>query len=203
MNTLNSSTTWRRVVAAFALALLCSTKAFGAGVQIEKVMRDFQVRYRLVSNAFLQWPKCSAGITPAPQFPKDSFYGNLNEDPNQGVLLVKDLVQKFYTDNKIYESFVKAANGYNDLENVTSIDNYTSTEIPTIDATSVTTNNYIEKLQAVASDVAKLKLISVNATPIIESDSERHTTSQGAGASCETVQGCIVANHASTQWGSV
>src|SRR5438552_9069931 len=70
------------VLAIFSLSSLDSLRA-----GVEQVQRDFQARYHLVTGNYLQWPQCSAGQTPAPQFPKDGFYGDLTEDPDEGVMV--------------------------------------------------------------------------------------------------------------------
>src|SRR6266581_2356882 len=84
---------------------------------IEQLMRDYQARYHLFNpGSYLTWPQCSAGQTPAPHFPKDGFYGDIIQDPDRGVELVQDLVQKFYYDAPVYTSFVNAPNGISDVQ---------------------------------------------------------------------------------------
>src|SRR6266404_2781351 len=90
-----------RVVTLLALFGLTSIPAF-AQLSVEQVQRDFQIRYNLVTGGFVPWPSCSSGQSPAPQFPKDDFYGDLTQDPDKGVDVVNDLVQKFYSSAIIY-----------------------------------------------------------------------------------------------------
>ena len=73
----------RILLVIFTVTVLGSLRA-----DVEQVQRDFQARYHLVGGSYLQWPQCSSGQTPAPQFPKDGFYGDLTEDPDKGVELV-------------------------------------------------------------------------------------------------------------------
>src|SRR4051812_32154635 len=107
-----------RCLGALMLAALFQgqVSASADGLTIEQVQRDFQVRYHTVNqNAYVDWPSCSSSMqTPAPRFPKDGFYGDTSLDPDRGVELVQDLVQKFYSSATIYNAFVKAPNGESD-----------------------------------------------------------------------------------------
>src|SRR5437867_11406077 len=85
-----------------------------AELRVEQVQRDFQARYHLVTGGYLTWPKCSGSESPAPHFPKDGFYGDIIQDPDKGVEVVRDLVQKFYSANVIYTNFINAPNGESD-----------------------------------------------------------------------------------------
>src|SRR5437867_675760 len=139
-----------------------------AGVTVEQVMRDFQVRHKLVNDTYLQWPACNpSSQTPAPQFPKDGFYGDILLDSDKGVQLVQDLVTKFYTDNIIYSKFVYAPNGESDLEGATEIRNYTLGDVaPIIIPGDVNADNYMQKLQDLASILLKLKYVKVGASQV-------------------------------------
>src|SRR6266567_470968 len=100
-----------------------------AELRIEQAQRDYQARYHLLTGGYLQWPTCSKGQSPAPQFPKDGFYGDLTQDPDEAVVVIQDLVQKFYSNNVIYGSFVNVTNGFDGLSNVTAITTYTETDM--------------------------------------------------------------------------
>jgi len=177
---------------------------------VEQVQRDFQARYHLVAGNYLQWPECSAGKTAAPQFPKDGFYGDLTEDLDEGVMIVQDLVQKFYSDSVIYTYFVNAPNGQSDLEGAGSIDNYTADDMVVIQAAEVDTDNYMNLLAVLASQMAKLTLIQVPATQVIaanDADSKFSYVVDGDDVegrewvTCQTTKACALNSHPLTSWG--
>jgi RHS repeat-associated protein len=134
--------------------------ARAGGIGVEQVQRDYQVRYYMATGQWLKWPSCTTGGTPAPQYPKDGFYHDVASNPVRGAEIVRDLVQKFYTDQVVYTGFVNATN-FEDLENVSSIPFYTASDLITIDPGDVTTNNYMDKLQILASQITKLKMLWV------------------------------------------
>ena len=74
------------------LFLLVPLSLYG-GINVEKVMREFQARYYYVNDSFYIWPDCYGG--PAPSYPKDGFYGDIEEDPELGVRLVNSLKTAF------------------------------------------------------------------------------------------------------------
>ncbi len=164
-----------------------------AAAGVEQVQRDVQARYHLLTGGYLQWPQCAAGQTPAPQFPKDGFYGDLVEEQDLGVKIVQDLVQKFYTDNIIYTYFIHATNGYSDLVNVSAITNYIQSDMePIIHASDVTKINYLDELQAVATQIAKLKLIKVQATQVVDSSRDhKYNWGWNQGTDCGGVLSCL------------
>ena len=180
-----------------------------AQVQVEQVQRDFQVRYHMLNGNYLSWPLCSEGATPAPNFPKDNFYGDLTENPILAVQLVQDLAQKFYTDDIIYTSFVKAPNGFSDLEGAASVDLFTSADMtPFVAPSSVTTNNYMDELQTLSSQMAELTLVKVQASQIIGandvdsklSESSSDTTTDPS-LTCTDVQDCASSEQSTLSWG--
>jgi RHS repeat-associated protein len=174
MKPLSTERVWNSLLLG-AIAILTLTVPAAAQLSVEQVQRDFQVRYRLLNtNSYLKWPQCSKGLTPAPQYPKDGFYGDLTLDHDKGVEVVQDLVQKFYTSNIIYTAFVKAPNGYSDLEGASSIVNYTAADM-TGYTNNVTTNNYFDVLGGLAHDIAKLGLIKVQATQVVDSVDGKET----------------------------
>jgi len=139
--------------------LLCSSDHANAQITVEQVQRDFQVRYHTLTGGYLTWPNCSAG-TPAPNFPKNGFYGDLTGDPSQGVVLVQDLVKKFYSDNVIFNQFVNDSSG---LEGVSQIPMYTGADMHALDPAGVDTNNFQASLANISDDIKKLIKVKVQA----------------------------------------
>jgi RHS repeat-associated protein len=191
---------------ATCLFLLQTTTLSFAGLQVEQVQRDFQVRYHLLTGGYVQWPQCSGGQSPAPQFPKDGFYGDLTQDPDKGVEVVSNLVQKFYADNIIYTSFVKATNGFSDLEGVSNIVTFASSDMqPILTSADVTTNNYLDRLKTIASRMNDLTLLSVACTPMAAqvTDSKLTYNDGSAGTTCSQLHDCTIGTNGETQWGII
>ena len=106
--------------------LFIISESIGSGLTVERVQRDFQARHKLVTGTYVEWPSCKTGGTPAPHFPKDGFYGDIIEDPEEGVRIVQDLVEKFYVGAIIYNHFVVAPSGYDSIHNAANIAEYTA-----------------------------------------------------------------------------
>ncbi len=185
-----------------AVSLGIVQSSSGQGIQIEQVLRDFQARHQLVTGTNVPWLPCLANSTPAPPFPKNGFYGNLNENPDEGVRILTNLVERFYTNNVIYTAFVKAPNGYSSIENVTTIDNYASSDMTFVSWNEITTETLAQKLQVVADQVAKLILIKTNATQVLESDHSRASLVEGyyGVENCATIQACAETVHSTVEW---
>jgi len=183
----------------------------GAGISVEQVQRDFQIRHKQVRGNYVPWPKCSTGETPAPAFPKDGFYGDLTEDPDKGVEVVRVLYGTFYITNKIYDEFVKAPNGYGDLENMPSIGVYGLADMPPINhpnspdpVTDVTSANYVQTLQLLAGYIQKLRLIKVTAEQVVDHENDtRYTMAHFSFDDSTCAQGLASTRtaHALTDWG--
>jgi RHS repeat-associated protein len=139
--------------------VLCFHASALAQLNVERVQRDFQARYHIVTGGYLAWPKCSAGESPAPQFPKDGFYGDISQNPDKGVEIVTNLVQNFYIDNIIYTGFVNLTNGFDDLEGASNIVNYTEGDMVTIDPSEVDVDNFQQKLQVLETQILRLQFI--------------------------------------------
>ncbi len=204
-----------RNIGIFILTLIATflTVCAHAQLRVEQVQRDFQVRYHLLNaNSYLQWPHCSKGLTAAPQYPKDGFYGDLILDPDKGVEVVQDLVQKFYVDHIIYTSFVKAPNGYSDLDGASSIVDYGAGDMHIVSSNNVTTNNYISVLANIAADMSGLTLIAAQASQVSSASDIKLAESLGGSHldafehldhvdSCDTVLSCASAAYSSLSWG--
>ena len=134
-----------------------------AALTIEEVQRDFQARYHAATGSYLTWPPCSKG-TPAPAFPKKGFYGDLNENPDLAVLLVQDLVEKFYFDDPIYTNFMNAGN-QSDFQGVSALpDNFSEGAMTSDIWTNVTTANYSTYLTNLDTNLQQLRLIKIQAS---------------------------------------
>jgi len=80
------------------------------------------------------------------------------------------LLESFISNSLIYVSFVKAPNGYGDLDGAASITNYAASDMePLLQAADVTTNNYLDLLSTVSAQITKLRLIKVSASQVISS----------------------------------
>jgi RHS repeat-associated protein len=185
--------------------LLLSETTFGAGLEIEQVQRAFQIRYKTIYDGPpLVWPNSSGSPSPTPAYPKDGYYGNLNENPDEGVRVVQDLVRQFYSDNVIYTSFVKTTNGYDGIEGSTTIANFAVNDLQTFSTNDVTITNYFGILQTMALQLTNLQFLKVSASQVISSEDTRFTTSAETidiPAECEDFQECAQSNHGSTPWG--
>ena len=203
-----------RVWAAVGLMLLIQVAAFGQGINIERVQRDFQARYHQVTGGYVDWPKCNeANGTPAPHFPKDGFYGDILLDPAKGVELVRDLAKKFDRDTindelVIYDKFVNAPNGYATLDAAppTSINNYGDVDmLPGILWSQVDENNYLQKLQLLETQMAKLTLVKVEATQVVTPTADDKQivfyNGVGNGGACNVQLNCALIQWSTCNWG--
>jgi len=205
----------RTITAAFGLFLLQLTApAFAQGIAIERVQRNFQARYHQIKGGYVEWPICNpANQTPAPHFPKDGFYGDLLQDSDKGVELVKDLVQKFYgTSTKVYPDFVKSSdNGYGGLEGVSDIVNLQEEDMEIVLDTEVTASNYVEKLRILETQMGKLNLVKVLAEQIVATNDTKMSSSavnsiDNSSASCTVAANCAISGQSaspSTGWGYI
>ncbi|MBQ7590292.1 MAG: RHS repeat protein [Verrucomicrobia bacterium] len=146
------------------LFLLVPLSLYG-GINVEKVMREFQARYYYVCTNFYIWPDCYGG--PAPSYPKDGFYGDIEEDPELGVRLVNSLKTAF--EDGLYTDFYKSS--FEGKTNYELPDSYTSNDFqfPT-----VTVSNYMSVLKQIEDSIYLLTYpmngldgvteISINAT---------------------------------------
>src|SRR5439155_24757179 len=84
-----------RILVPFILFGL-SIQVLRATVTIEQAQRDIQARfYFLTGGNLLMWPPCRSGA-PAPSYPPDGFYGNLDSDLSYAAYLVQDAANQFY-----------------------------------------------------------------------------------------------------------
>ena len=184
--------------------LFIISESIGSGLTVERVQRDFQARHKLVTGTYVEWPSCKTGGTPAPHFPKDGFYGDIIEDPEEGVRIVQDLVEKFYVGAIIYNHFVVAPSGYDSIHNAANIAEYTTTDFEDISGADVTVATYLALLSLVSSDTAKLTLMKVQGTATNKEARITHTiTTNLSDDSCADVINCITSNHPSTLWGAM
>lgn len=189
-------------VVALVFGLLFAALSVSAQVTVEQIQRDFQARYYLMMSNYLKWPDCISG-SPAPNFPKDGFYGDLSENPDKAVEVVSNLVQQFYFSNIVYSSFVKAPNGEADIEGSTVITNYISADMNVFQGSDVNANNYAAILGSLAADMRKLRLVQIPATQTITNDDTKETYCRSIDeTSCSDVMDCVGNNHVSTPWGS-
>src|SRR5688572_14366372 len=101
----NSKTTGKIILATalvFLSAMLSPTA--NAGIPIENLQREFQARFHFATwGNYVVWPACRSGL-PAPLFPPDGFYGNLDNDPHFAAYLVQDLANQFFGGSTLYGS---------------------------------------------------------------------------------------------------
>ena len=144
-----------KTIAALLLFCCASVAALAQRIPIESAQRDFQARYSLVKNAYVDWPACGCG--PAPQFPTNEFYGDLSADPDLAVKLVQDLALKFFLwETEIFTYFVDTPDGTTNIENQNPIPKYDEADFEYVDPYSVNQQNdpdafntlrrYIDKL---------------------------------------------------------
>jgi len=165
----------RRAGYTFLVALVLLGTA-QARIAIEQAQRELQGRYQFVTSTNVNWPACSC--SPAPAFPKDKFYGDLDNQREFACQLVQDLAIKFYgsdTNSPIYPSFIRTTNGISGLvgwngygpfyfaqgdfplvlngvdisQGGTAVTNITITNFPTV---FTTLRQYIEELTCLPCD---------------------------------------------------
>jgi hypothetical protein len=192
-------------VSAVCVPLFLAGAGDALAQHIEQIMRDYQARYHLVTQGgWLTWPSCTASGSPAPHFPKDGFYGDISQDPDAGVRLVGDLVAQFYGTAEIYTSFVNAPSGLSGLQGATSIDNFQPGEL--VSPGTVTAANYAVALLTVASHIAKLNMVQVQASQVIASGEADSRVTRSVAAydyymSCSEQQQCAMTHNSGTAWG--
>lgn len=187
----------KRIAAGIVFAILVqaiSTSA--AGLTVEQVQRDYQIRYKAVTGSYLTWPECkSSSGTPAPAYPKDGFYGDLSTDPDKAVMVVQDLVQKFYTDDKIFDKFLNITD-FSQIEGASSLPVFPDEQPPS----SVTAANYSDVLQQIESELSKMKFFKAITWQISYSwvDSKVTLTEDQTASDAEA---CLESHHGLTPWG--
>src|SRR6267154_491281 len=90
------TTRFIRLLRGLFLIVLMLEQTASARIPIEQVQREFQGRYYFLTGQYCSWPPCPCGSTPAPAFPPDDFYGDLDKNPLLASMLVSDLLDKFY-----------------------------------------------------------------------------------------------------------
>jgi len=163
-----------------ALALLAWTQLTQARIPIERAQRDFQSRYTFVAtnfygnNASVSWPPCwSCGEHPAPALPKDGFYGDLTEAPDQAVKLVRDLAGKvlgqhswsIWVTSPLYSHFVVTTNGIDGVEGVASIPFFAESDFP-FDLNDINSTNYPQPFQLLQSYIQRLQWVQWGADQV-------------------------------------
>lgn len=136
----------RVVLISLAMLLACSNLA-EASIPIEQVQREWQGRHYFIYGTYTAWPECLCA-TPAPAFPEDGFYGDLDHNPILAMQLVQSLASVFISEH-IYDCFLNTADGTNGIAGLTSntLTYYEAGDFPTtgvdFDLSNVTTNNYL------------------------------------------------------------
>ena len=80
------------LLATALLTVLLLPRAVHARIPIEQAQREFQGRYYFGTGGYVTWPPCACR-TPAPAFPADKFYGDLDNNPSLAVQLVRNLAR--------------------------------------------------------------------------------------------------------------
>jgi hypothetical protein len=134
--------------AAVLLSLLAAAQSAHPGIPIEAAQREFQGRYIFLKGPpGVTWPPCRC--TPAPPFPPDGFYGDLDKDPAFATQLVQDLASKFYgAGTTIYALFLRTTNGVDGIDGLAPgiVPYYSTNDFPPVvggtDITNPTEANY-------------------------------------------------------------
>ncbi len=164
------------VLAAALLRALALPEAVAAGtpsLPVEQVLREFQARCYFVTGGYATWQPCRCG-TPAPRFPPDGFYGDLDRDPVLATLLVRDLAAEFYS-RSLYASFLKTPDGSSGIEDQPVVPNtlplayYTLADdmSPMVGGVDMSTpgniniTNYPDCFRALRGYIEKLNFVSV------------------------------------------
>ena len=176
------------------LFLLVPLSLYG-GTNIEKVMREFQARYYCVCTNFYIWPDCYGG--PAPSYPKDGFYGDIEEDPELGVRLVDSLKTAFETE--FYVLFFKSS--LDEKTNDDFVETYISNDFQ---FPPVTLSNYKAVLKQIEDSIYLLEYpingldgvfeVSINAT---SEDIFGCDVKEGVGRNEDIVFNCFCSEAAS------
>ncbi len=135
---------------AIVVAALCLAGTARAGIGIEKAQRELQGRFYSVSGGgYLTWPPCPCG-KPAPHFPPDNFYGDLENNRPYAAMLVSNLAVNFYWPGWL-PFFVKTSDGIENIENCSNappsyaVNDFPGDVVAGVDlwyATGITTSNY-------------------------------------------------------------
>ena len=182
-----------------------------AAIKIERAQRDFQARYHFVAtnyhalNAYLSWPACSTcGLTPAPAFPKDGFYGDLTLAPDKAVVLVSNLWTTFFelqswnstgSRSTVYSHFVATTNGTDGIEGATSVPLFNDTDFPS-DLGEINTTNYPAKFKILEGYIQRLRWVQCQADQIFDA----YKIIEESDLDCETAKTSAAAQFTSSAW---
>ena len=193
------------------LMLIGPAQKTTARIPIEEVQREYQGRVYFLSGGYDVWPACPCG-TPAPNFPPDGFYGDLDHDRVLATQLVQDLASKFYGDLQ-YDNFINTPDGMSGIQGqgpLTLATNYDASNFPAnvagADMTNpltITTNNYADCLASLRSYIMMLQYLYcpcslVNSDPngYDAGDSNTQTTTN----SCKAAQDLASAAWLASGW---
>ena len=187
------------------LAALLLPQTLRASLPIEEVQREFQARYYFINGSYVQWPACACQ-TPAPAFPTNGFYGDLDHNPVLAVQLVQDLANKFFPGyNPLYGNFLNTPDGSSGIDGQASPPpNYTDTDFPTsvngVDLTLVTMDSYPNCFPILRGYIETLNYVLGSAGPVNLATKENG----GAGASTNSCDEAkqLASNDPSSGWNS-
>ena len=188
--------------------LLCSSLAICtlAAMPIERVLREYQAKYHFVwstkndeskkaSAPYVEWPAGYNG--PAPHFPPDGFYGDLDKDPDMGVIVVSALQGVFRDDhNGVYFYYAKGTSS-DQLAGDVAIVPYRRGDFPALDATP-DRGTYAGVLSSLASYVQSLKYFSVTALTL--RDCARHYGDSPRCCSSGAAEGAAASVWLASSW---
>jgi len=145
------------------LLFLLSAWPAAARIQVEEAMRQLQDRYHFIqvmagnTNGYVQWPSC--GCLPAPHYPKNDYYGDLDEDKLLAVELVKSLFAAF---DGAYSGFVRSTDGIEHIDGCDpdTVRNYLEADFPNRDVI-VTEQNYPDRFDLINGYIKMLKCYAV------------------------------------------
>ena len=154
------------------LAALLFPLTSAARLPIEEVQREFQARYYFINGSYVQWPACSCQ-TPAPAFPADGFYGDLDHNPVFAVQLVQDLANQFYG-TVLYQNFLNTPDGITGIKDqVNQPANYQQGDVsPIVDGIdmsspgSIDSSNFTNCFQVLRGYIEKLNYVSCGADAV-------------------------------------
>jgi RHS repeat-associated protein len=166
--TLSKATAMRKpfllAVGGTLLALLLLPEALRGSIPIEEAQREFQARHYFINGKYVPWPACMCG-TPAPAFPTNQFYGDLDHNPVLASQLVQDLANHFLATPALYGAFLTTPDGTEGIDGESSIPRgYIADDFATsgtnFDLRQVTTNSYPQCFKVLKSYIKRLAAVS-------------------------------------------
>ena len=194
-----------------AVVFVAVTQLASARIPIEEVQREYQARVFVVSAGYIGWPACQCG-TPAPNFPPDGFYGDLDHEKEFATQLVQDLASKFYGDHEIYDGFLNTPDGTTHIQNSPTFpNNYAQADFPPnvagadmTNPSTITTNNSPQCLAALRAYIMQLNYLVLTPALInVDPNGYDAGLGQGSDTNCPNAISDATAAFVANGWGKV